>query len=500
MPTLLTNAWRRSALVVLAGVLSACAGHQRLQPALHELDTGPLGVRPPTALDAPFEAAAWWEAWGDARLSALIDQALADSPTVQVAQARLLRAQAQERFARGSDLPQVQAAAELGRQRFTEQGLYPRPVAGSTLNTGTLQLEGLWELDLFGRQRAEVEASLGQRRAAQADVQAARLLLSSQVARQYVQLARLQAQQRVAERALAQRDEMLALVRQRVDAGLDSGVELRQSQGALPDARQQIALLDEQVMLSRHALAVLTAQAPNALHDLQVSIEAITPPPQPQSVPLDLLARRADVQAARWRAESMARQSDAARAAFYPNINLTSYVGFNAIGLSRVLEGGSLQWGLLPALHLPLFDGDRRMANLGGRVAEQDAATATYNQAVLQAVQEVVDQLGSVQAIARQQAEQQAAQQHIEAAYALATSRYRAGLGNHLTLLSAETAVLSQRRQAVDLRARALDARFALVRALGGEPPVDNTSSVSPSPASAAPAAPVTPQLFGDRS
>lgn len=494
MPPLPRTAWRPCALVLLAGLLSACASHQRVQPTLHELDTGSLGVSPPTALDdqrAPLtqvEASSWWEAWGDARLSELIALALADSPTVQVAQARLQRAQAQERFARGSDLPQVQARAEVGRQRFTEQGLYPKPVAGSTLNTGTLQLEGSWELDLFGRQRAEVEASLGQRRAAQADVQAARLLLSSQVARQYVQLARWQAQRSVAERALAQREEMLALVRQRVDAGLDTGVELRQSEGALPDARQQVAWLDEQIMLARHALAVLTAQAPQALDDLRVSIDGIRAPDQPQNLPLDLLARRADVLAARWRAQSMARQSDAARASFYPNINLSSYVGFNAIGLSRVLEGGSLQWGLLPALHLPLFDGDRRLANLSGRVAEQDAATASYNQTVLQAVQEVVDQLGSVQAIARQQAEQGAAQQHIEAAYALATSRYRAGLGNHLTLLSAESAVLAQRRQAVDLRARALDARFALVRALGGEHPT------------AVPANPVTPQLSGDRS
>ena len=149
MPTLLTNAWRRSALVLLAGVLSACAGHQRLQPALHELDTGPLGVSPPTALDAPLEASAWWEAWGDARLSALIDQALADSPTVQVAQARLQRAQAQERFARGSDLPQVQAAA---------------PVPGVLCEVSNALLEGFthaeWEtlMGFLRRMAANAEA------------------------------------------------------------------------------------------------------------------------------------------------------------------------------------------------------------------------------------------------------------------------------------------------------------------------------------------------------
>mgnify|MGYP002133569934 FL=1 len=178
------------------------------------------------------------------------------------------------------------------------------------------------------------------------------------------------------------------------------------------------------------------------------------------------------------------------------------YAGYNAIGLDRLLKPGSWQWGLMPAIHLPLFDGDRRLANLQGRVAEEDVAIANYNQTVLQAVQEVADQLGSLQAIARQQAEQRSAQTHTEAAYALATERYRAGLGNYLNVLAAETAVLNQRRQAVDLQARTFDAQFTLVRALGGSlqpatvaatEPRAPTASIAATPASTSPSDAQTP-------
>lgn len=477
---------RPLAWLVLAGwgaLMTGCA-HQAIQPKLTALDASALGVSASGPQPVSAQMTEWWRACGDAQLDALIAQALADSPTIQVAQTRLQRAQAQEMLSSGADKPQLQLTGKTDRQRFTEHGLYPPPVAGSTLTTGTLQLEGAWELDLFGKQRAEIEASIGQRRASEADLQAARLLLSSQVARQYVQVGRLQAQREVAMRTLAQREEVLALIRQRVEAGLDTQVELRQGQGAVPDTRQQIAALDEQLSLARHALAVLVGRAPKSLDDLNVSLERLRAPDVPQSLPLDLLARRADVMAALWRVESARGMSDAARATFYPNIELTSYAGYNAIGLSQVLQASSLQWGLLPAIHLPIFDGDRRLGNLSARVADQDAAVASYNQTLLQAVQETVDQVDSVRSVARQQGEQQVAQSHIESAYDLATQRYRAGLGAYLTVLSAESAVLAQRRQAVDLKARALDTRFALIRSVGGgwtpAPPLtQNTPSQS---------------------
>jgi NodT family efflux transporter outer membrane factor (OMF) lipoprotein len=262
---------------------------------------------------------------------------------------------------------------------------------------------------------------------------------------------------------------------------LDTTVELRQGEGSLPEARQQIEALSEQITLARHALAVLSGQAPQALDACAPSLNAIKPLSAPDQLPMDLLARRADVMAAIWRAEAAGHEVDAARAMFYPNVDVRGYAGYNAIGLDRLLTPGSLQWGLIPAIHLPLFDGDRRRANLQGRVAEQDSAVASYNQTVLQAVQDVADQLSSAQSIVRQQADQAQAQSSAEAAYALSLQRYRAGLGTYLMVLSTESSVLNQRLQGVDLQARLLDTQVALAKALGGSlaPAAANTASSS---------------------
>ena len=195
---------------------------------------------------------------------------------------------------------------------------------------------------------------------------------------------------------------------------------------------------------------------------------AIKPMAAATNVPSDLLGRRADIAAARWRVEAATQDVDVARAQFYPNINLVAFAGYSSIGLDRLFDAGSQQWGVGPALRLPLFDGGRLRANLRGKVAELDGAIESYNAAVLDAVREVADQLASGQAIGRQQQSQRQAQASAESAYGIAVQRYDAGLGNLLQVLGAETAVLNQRRQGVDLAARALDNQVALMRALGG--------------------------------
>lgn len=462
---------------VAIAALAGCASQGDLQATVAPLDAGRYGVADAKAQPLP-QAEAWWGRLGDPALSALIDQALSHHPDMQAASARLARARSAVQLKDAADMPQVQAHAEAARQRFTANGLYPPPIAGNTWNIGTLQLQGQWELDLFGRQGAELRSALGQARASQADEQAARTLLSANVARAYVQLARQLAQREVAVRSLAQRDELLSLVRQRVDAGLDTNVELRQGEGALPETRQQIEALDEQIALSRHLLAALSAQPMEATAGLSPRLAQLRLQALPTQVPLNLLAQRADVMALRWRAEAAGAEVDAARTLFYPNINITGFLGLNAIGLDNVLKSSSRQYGVLPAIDLPLFDAGRRQANLKGRLAEQDLAVSAYNGSVIDAVHDVADQLTSGQSIDRQLQEQAQAQRAVESAYDLALQRYRAGLGPYLTVLSAESAVLNQRRLGVDLRARAVDNRVSFIKALGGHWPAPDPIAV----------------------
>lgn len=445
---------------------AGCASPGGIAPHAVPLSTAQVGIQ--DAAPAPAVAPEWWAAFGDPALSDLIARALADSPTLKASQARAERAAANAAGVAAANGPQLNGELDLTRQRFSANSLYPPPLGGSVWDTGTLQANGSWDLDLFGRNRAALNAAIGAERAAEADRAAARVQLSSNVARTYLQLARLVEQRDVAARSLAQRNELLGLIRQRVQAGIDTTVELRQGETAPPETRQQLEALGEQIALTRHSLAALTVQPPAALDTLTPHLADVHTVALPAVLPADLLGRRADITAARWRVEAATQDVAAARAQFYPNVNLTAFVGLASIGLDRLLRTGSEQYGVGPAIRLPIFDGGRLRANLRGRASDLDLAIETYNGVVVDAVHDVADQLGSLQSIVRQQREQQLARSAAESAYDLATQRYRAGLGTYLTVLNAEANVLNQRRLAADLDARVLDTQVTLIRALGG--------------------------------
>ena len=464
MPTVTAVTVAIASSVVLT--LSGCASSAGIAPAAQTLAPASIGLD--ASSTAPVVAVDWWKGFDDPALTALIERALVGNPTLKVVQARLGRAQAAIEGARAADGLQVNGSLDVSRQRFSSTSIYPPPLGGSTRTLGTAQINASWEFDFFGRNSAAIEAAVGTQRAAQADIAAARVMLASNVARTYVQLARLIEQREVAARSLKQRDDILTLIRQRVQGGLDTAVELRQGEGALPESRQQIEQLDEQITLTRHALAALTAQAPDALADLAPSLRVVKAAPMPATVPADLIGRRADIAAARWRIEAATSDAKSAKAQFYPNINLGAFVGLSSIGLNRLVNAGSEQFGVGPAIRLPIFDSGRLRANLKGKTADLDAAVESYNGAVIDAVHDVADQIASLRSIDRQQVEQAQARVAAESAYDLSTQRYKAGLGTYLTVLNSETGVLNQRRLATDLKARALDSQVALIRALGG--------------------------------
>jgi len=428
----------------------------------------PAAVGADGAATAAPIAADWWRGFDDPVLGDLIARATAGNPSLRVAVARAERATANAAFADANRGPQLGGQLDASRQLFSENSFYPPPLAGSQRWTATAQLNGSWELDFFGRNRAVLESAIGVERASIADADAARVLLAVNVARTYVQLARAVEQRAVLERALGQREEVFALTRQRVSAGLDTAVELRQSEGARFETKQQIEAVAEQVELARHALAALLAEPPQRFETLAPILSTLRPITIPESVPIDLVGRRADIVAARWRVEAATGDVAAQRAQFYPNVNLVAFAGFASLGLDRLLRSSSEQWGVGPAIRLPIFDAGRLRAGLRGRNADLDAAVETYNGTLVDAVRDVADQISSTRSVERQQREQAAAQESAEAAYDLATQRYRAGIGGYITVLNAETNVIAQRRLTTELRARAIDSQVLLVRSLGG--------------------------------
>jgi NodT family efflux transporter outer membrane factor (OMF) lipoprotein len=411
----------------------------------------------------------WWKAYGDAQLDALMDEALSTSPTLAVAAARTRKALAVADIDRAALSPRVDASGSSTREHFSANGLVPPPFGGTTQTVNQLELTLNWELDFWGKNRSAYEAALGAARAAEVDQYAARLALSTNIAQAYVQLERAYLQLDVAQETLKEREQIYALTRDRNNAGIDSRLEVKQAESALPATREQIAQLDERIALTRNEIAALMGAGPDrGLAIARPTATALNTVAIPSTVPADLLGRRPDLTAQRWRVEAASKDIASAKAEFYPNVNLAAFIGLQSIGGGGFLTAASRMLGAGPAVTLPIFDAGRLRGNLATRDADYDIAVEQYNQTLADAMREVVDQLASLRSLDEQKRQQADALQTAREAYDLALLRYREGLGTYLQVLSAEQPLLAQESLDADLRARQLELSINLVRALGG--------------------------------
>jgi len=418
---------------------------------------------------AAWPAGDWWKRFGDPQLDALVDEALAGSPTLRVADARVRKAIAAAGVTDADRKLHVDGGASVMRQRYSDNGIFPPPIGGSWVTETALNASFGLDLDLWGRTRSAYEGALDEAHATEVDREGARLLLSTSVVRAYIRLQQAYDELDVAKTMLAEREALVALVDQRKAAGLDSLVELRQAQAAVPEAEERIQQLEETAALTRDQIAALLGEGPDrGLAVARPAMKLESSPMLPTRLPADLIGRRPDIVAQRWRIESAARDIDSAKAGFYPDVNLVALVGLDTLDAAKLLQAKSLQLSAGPALRLPIFDGGRLRANLAGRDADYDIAVEGYNQALADALRDVADQLASMRSIDRQRAQADSGVKLAQDAYDLAMLRYRDGLGNYLQVLTAEFQVLGQKNLRATLAARELDASVSLTRALGG--------------------------------
>jgi NodT family efflux transporter outer membrane factor (OMF) lipoprotein len=411
----------------------------------------------------------WWKSFDDPQLDGLIRAGLKDSPTLAEAQARVADALAHAQIAQAQRLPSAKLDASALYQRAPENYVIPPPLAGHTFWMGQAGAALSWDLDFFGRQANAVHRAEALTHSAALDVENARLMLGTAIAQAYVELYRENALADIAQRSAAQRENIVAITRRRVAAGVDTQLELRQAEGQLPQARvardQALAAAD----LAVHELAAMSGQGADAyasIHRPVLNLDAALP--VPTALPINLLARRPDVLSARLNIEAADSQRLADRAAFYPDVNLTALAGIGAFGLNNLAQWSARGYGAGPLISLPLFDGGRLRAQYQSSEAQLDAAIAGYNGTVLRAVEQTADQLTRIDALARERLEQQETLEANEAAYKLAEERYRAGLASYLAVLNAETQVLTARQSMVDIVADQAVARVTLLLAIGG--------------------------------
>jgi NodT family efflux transporter outer membrane factor (OMF) lipoprotein len=456
---------------VLAGVLASCASTGGLKPQsagndANKLEAAKAFAGIPTS-DAAWPQQDWWKRYNDPQLDALVDEAITGSPTLRAADARVRKALAAAGVANAARLPEIKGSASATRVRVPD--IAPPPLGGSWITPAALTANLSYDLDLWGRNRSAYEGALDAAHASAVDRYGAQLFLSTSIVRAYVQLQRAYDQLDIAHSLVADRERVRALTEQRTANGIDSRVELRQAEAALPEARERVIQLEETIALTRNQLAALLGAGPDrGLAIARPRMQSTGALALPSVLPADLIGRRPDIVAQRWRVEAARKDIAVARAEFYPNVNVIAFVGLQSLGLGSLLHAGSTLAGFGPALRLPIFEGGRLRANLAGKDADYDLAVERYNQSLADALREVVDQLASMKSVDAQRREIDIGLSTAQSAYDLALLRYREGLGNYLQVLNAESQVLGQRSLQADLNARELDIAVSLTRALGG--------------------------------
>jgi len=458
---------RRLPVIALALAFSGCITPPKLDPQQQTIEKDYLGLSSRVFAPAPDEA--WWSAFNDPQLDRLMLRALADNPNLAQAMARVREAQSLADVTQAGLAPSLSFGAQETRQRFSGHDVIPPPYAGTKRWQGREGVNLSWNIDFWDRQASLLKQARSQTTAAALDVASARLALSGAVMQTYIDLYRNNELADVAQRTEAQRARILEITRRRVRSGLDTNVELREASGAVPEAHVDLLHAQAATALDTHQLAALSGQG--AVAYAQVRRPTLDPAailPLPAALPADLLGHRPDVLAARDRIEAARAGQAAAKAAFYPDIDLAAFAGTSAVGLDNLAHGTSGVYGVGPAIHLPLFDAGRLKAEYRGAAAEIDDAVSAYNQSVLGAVRETSDQLTLIEALNAETALQQRSLDDAEAAYHLAEERYQAGLSSYLTVLNTETAVLSARREHIALLCAGAIARVSLLLAVGG--------------------------------
>ncbi|TDV36160.1 NodT family efflux transporter outer membrane factor (OMF) lipoprotein [Paraburkholderia caballeronis] len=443
-----------------------------------------LGIRSDKAIAPPaqFETAQsipaqggqwptldWANQFGDPQLPKLIDEALEGSPTIAQAQARLAKASAYIETSRSALFPKVGAQYSWSRELYSGNGLFPPPYGGSWFSENNALASASWELDLWGKNRQRLAEAVSQQRAADADVQQARVTLASSVARTYNQLAQLYALRDIAAHEIDNRRTIGSITNGRVTAGLDTNVEKQTASGNLATSQANLSQIDGQIQTVRYQLGALLGKGPD--RGLQIAQPVLNPVADvalPDNLPADLVARRPDIVAARWQVEAAMHGVKEAKAEFYPDVNLAAGFGFDAFGWGRFLNYASRQANIGPAIHLPIFDAGELRAQLKGRYADFDLDVANYNQTLINAFNDVATQVSSIRSADRQLVDADRALEASTNAWHLAVVRYRAGLSEQLQVLTADQNRLAAEQTVTNLRMQRRDMQLALIKSLGG--------------------------------
>lgn len=445
--------------------LGGCASLPDTSPHSRLMDPADLKVGSAVASAhpaAPWPTRTWWQSYGDPQLDRLVAEATAGSPTLRMAMTRITAAQFMAGAARSELYPSVQADANFTRERIPSSAY--KTVWENSITSGLS-----YNLDLWGKNRAALAATLDNERMAAAEAQEVQLNLETAVVRSYVQLSLRFVQLDIAKATLKQRQDILDITRKRFNAGLTTELDLRQAETPVPSARAEIERINEEIELLKNQLCALRGKGPGEGEAITRPMLSLNlPVGLPASLPADLLGRRPDVVAQRWRVEAAGQNIAAAKAAFYPNIDLNAFVGWQSIGFDKLLSASTFVRGFGPAISLPIFDGGRLRSQLGLSATDYDIAVESYNDTLIRALERVADSVVTLRSLEKQRSEATLSNNLAGRSYDIALRSFRAGYTDYLNVLNAQNLTLSEASRKATVEARFLDAYAVLMQELGG--------------------------------
>lgn len=452
-------------------MLAACAPeHATVSPIKTQATAAAVNTQ---LSHADWPKSEWWKDYNDPQLNSLIAKAIADAPDMEIARQRITLAEAQAKAAVAADGPQLDFSADVERQKMSAEGLMgpfalTDPAAGTTgpwYTNGTFGLTAGWDLDLWGKNRAQIEARIGKVNAQKAELEQTRQLLASSVARLYWEWQTEAAVGDVLTQIKQEQENIIGADRELYQHGITSSVEGVETDINASKTDEQLADVHGKMKAIEARLNGLTntpsiTLARHALPDVEASL--------PSTLGYALLARRPDLQEAHWYIEASMSEVEAAKAAFYPDINLMAFLQQDALHLSDLFRSSAQQMGVTAGLTLPVFDSGRLNANLDIAQAQNNLSVANYNKAVVEAVNQVARTASEVKTLTAKNQHQRKVEKDAARVVGLAQARFSAGIIAGSRVSEAKIPALKEQIAGLMLQGQYVDATLQLTSALGG--------------------------------
>ena len=412
----------------------------------------------------------WFEVFQDEELQKLIRTAFVQNYDLRQAVARVNAARANLGIRRSEQFPQFEAGADITTVGLSKNGQNSSFPGFSARRTFGEVLIGLlsFEIDVWGRLRKQTKAARAELAASEEDRRTVITLIVGDVATNYFRLTELDAELRISQRTLATREHSLQLIRSRQREGVSTRLDVRQAEQLVYTASQTIHQIERSIEETENQIALLLGQNPGSIPRGQPLDEQKQPPSVPTGLPSSLLERRPDIRAAEQLLISADANVGVAKAAYFPKISLTGFLGFQSDQLSSLFRGPSGIWSFVPQITQPIFTAGRLKSNVRFARAQQEFAVVEYERRVQTAFAEVSNALVEYRKAKEIRTQQEHLTDTLRDRSRLAYVRYRGGIDTLLSALDADRDLFDAELSLAQTKRDELVALVQLYKALGG--------------------------------